>query len=569
MEQIFIQLAVILLFAFIISYIFSLFKQPILIGYIIAGILISPFIIKFGLETDVINTLSKFGIAFLLFMVGLHLNPKNLREIGLPSLVIGLAEIIFTFGVSFFIAHVLLDFSIINSVYIGIALSFSSTILIMKILSDKQDLESLYAKIAIGVLIVEDLVAAGVLMFISSTSNSSGSSDFALINLFIGFGVIIALLLSGRFILPLFTKRLARSRELLFLFSVCWCFIVAALFNYLGFSIEIGALVAGIALSMTPYSPEISSRISPLRDFFLIIFFLIFGFNADFSSIGEIIIPALIFSALVLILKPIVVMSTSALFGYTKRTNFLAGTCLAQISEFSLIVLFLGVSVGHIGNNILQIVILTMIITILISTYMVTYSQKFYEKMKWFVNIFERKKVNGKDSVLEKKYDAILFGYNRIGFSILNSLKQSNKKYLVVDFNPDTISTLSKFKIPCLYGDVDDLDFLNELPLEGIELAVSTVPDYETNLVLIDAIRKVNKNAIIISRAHLIDDALDLYKNGADYVLTPHFLGGEYVSKMITDIKNSKGYEEEREKHIKMLKDAAKRGEEHPRVEKS
>lgn len=570
MEQIFIQLAIILLFVFIISYIFSLFKQPILIGYIIAGILISPFIIKFGFETDVITTLSKFGIAFLLFMVGLHLNPKNLKEIGLPSLAIGLAEIIFTFGVSFFIAHVLLNFSVISSVYIGIALSFSSTILIMKILSDKQDLDSLYAKIAIGVLIVEDLVAAGVLMFISSTSNSGVSSGFSLIDLFIGFGIIIALLLSGRFLLPLFTKGIAKSRELLFLFSVCWCFVVAALFNYLGFSIEIGALVAGVALSMTPYSPEISSRISPLRDFFLVMFFLIFGFNADFSSLDKILLPALIFSALVLILKPVVVMTTSALFGYTKRTNFMAGTCLAQISEFSLIVLFLGVSLGQIENNILQIVILTMVITILISTYMVSYSQKFYEKMKWFANLFERKKVNGKDSGIEGKYDAILFGYNRIGFSILNSLKQSNKKYLVVDFNPDTIVTLNKFKIPSMYGDVDDVDFLNELPLDKVKLAISTVPDYESNCVLIDSMRKINKDAVIIVRAHLIDDALGLYKKGADYVLTPHFLGGEYVSKMISELKlDSKGYEEERERHIKMLKEAAKKGEDHPNVNKN
>ena len=210
-----------------------------------------------------------------------------------------------------------------------------------------------------------------------------------------------------------------------------------------------------------------------------------------------------------------------------------------------------------------------MIITIFVSTYMVIYSQKFYEKMKWFVDIFERKKINNKDKALEKEYDAILFGYNRIGFSILNSLKNSKKRYLVVDFNPDTISTLNKFKIPCIYGDVDDIDFLNDLPLDKIDLAVSTVPDYETNIVLIDSIKKVNKNAVIIVRAHLIDDALELYKKGADYVLTPHFLGGEYVSNMISELKtDSKGYEKEREKHIKMLKDAARKGEDHPHVDR-
>jgi Kef-type K+ transport system membrane component KefB/Trk K+ transport system NAD-binding subunit len=570
LEQLFLQLAVILLMAFIVSYIANLFKQPILIGYIIAGILISPFIIRFGVSTGAINDLSKFGIAFLLFIVGLHLNPKNLKEIGLSSFVMGLLQVVITFGLSFLVAFELLGFGAIASVYIGIALAFSSTILVMKLISDKQDLESLYARISIGILIVQDIIAAGVLMVISSTSSQAGSSDFAFINLLMGFGIIVILFLFGYFLLPLFTKRIAKSQELLFLFSICWCFVVASLFNFLGFSIEIGALVAGVVLSMTPYSAEISSRISPLRDFFLIIFFIILGFNADLSNMGSILFNSIILSLVVLIIKPIILMALSAFFGYTKRTNFLVGTSLAQISEFSLIIMFLGVSLGQITGEVLHTIILTMIFTILISTYMVIYSQKFYELLRGFAGLFEKKKIKSsrnKENIMGKTYHAMLFGYNRIGFSILNSLKQSNKKYLVVDFNPDTISRLSKLGVPALYGDVDDVDFLNELNLEKIELAVSTVPECETNTLLIDEIKRVNKDAIIIVRAHTIGEALELYKKGADYVLTPHFLGGEYVSKMITDLKiDSRGYEKEREKHIKMLKEAEKRGEDHPSV---
>jgi Kef-type K+ transport system membrane component KefB/Trk K+ transport system NAD-binding subunit len=568
-EQIFIQLAIILFVAFLVSYIVNFFKQPILVGYIIAGVLISPFIIKFGISTDVISTLSKFGIAFLLFMVGLHLNPKTVKEIGVSSLLIGLFQIILTFIISFLVAFYLLNFAVIASVYIGIALSFSSTILIMKLLSDKQDLDSLYAKISIGVLIVQDIVAAGVLMFISSTSNKNTLSNLVFANLLAGLGLIALLFVLGFFVLPYFTKRIAKSQELLFLFSVCWCFVIAAVFNYLGFSIEIGALIAGVVLSVTPYSAEISSRISPLRDFFLIIFFMILGFNAEFSNLKLILLNSVVLSLVVLIIKPIIVMALSAFFGYTKRTNFLVGANMAQISEFSLIVVLLGISVGQIGNEILHTIILTMILTILISTYMVNYSEKFYEKMKWFARIFEKKNIKRKENLLGKEYHAILFGYNRIGFSILNSLRQFNKKYLVVDFNPDTILSLSRLGIPSLYGDVDDVDLLNELPFDKIEIAVSTVPECETNSVLIDTIRRVNKKAIIIVRAHSIDDALELYRKGANYVLTPHFLGGEYVSKMIADLGNSaKGYEKEKEKHIQMLKDVQKRGEEHPRVER-
>jgi Kef-type K+ transport system membrane component KefB/Trk K+ transport system NAD-binding subunit len=570
MEIIFFQLAIILLIAFIISYIFNLLKQPILVGYIIAGVLISPFIMKLGMSTEVITMFSKFGIAFLLFMVGLHLNPKKFREIGLSSFIIGLLQVAITFGISFLIAFKLLDFGIVASLNIGVALSFSSTILVMKLFSDKKDLDSLYAKISIGILIVQDIIAAGILMFISSTSNPTLSPGFPFANVLIGIGIIVLFFLFGFFVLPLFTKRIAKSQELLFVFSLCWCFVISALFNLLGFSIEIGALLAGLVLSMTPYSAEMSSRISPLRDFFLILFFIILGFNSDFSHIGSVLFNSVILSFIVLIIKPVIVMILSALFGYTKRTNFLVGTSLAQVSEFSLIVIFLGISLGHIGGEVLHTIILTMIITILLSTYMIIYSQKFYEKMRGFASIFEKKNISNKKEISKKEYYAMLFGYNRIGFSILNSLKNSHKKYLVVDFNPETISSLNKLGIPSLYGDVDDIDFLNELNLSKIKLAISTVPDYETNSILIKTIRKINKDVIIIVRAHLIDDALELYKDGADYVLTPHFLGGEYVSNMITDLKDdAKKYAEEKEKHIKMLKEAARKGEDHPAVYKN
>ncbi|NCN51977.1 cation:proton antiporter, partial [archaeon] len=261
---------------------------------------------------------------------------------------------------------------------------------------------------------------------------------------------------------------------------------------------------------------------------------------------------------------------TMKFFGYTKRTNFLVGTTLAQISEFSLILLGIGIVAGHITSEVMNTLILTMIITILISSYMIIYSSKFYTFMSPVLGIFERKKIK-KEIKLEKKYDTILFGYNRIGFSILNALKKMKKKYLVVDFNPDTIVNLKKFGVPALYGDVYDLELLEDLPLEKIDLAISTIPEVETNELLIEVIRNKNKKAIIILRAHTIEDALRLYEAGANYVLTPHFLGGEYVAKMIKHAKfgRDEDYSEERKHHINMLKGILEKGDEHPRVEKN
>jgi Kef-type K+ transport system membrane component KefB len=441
---------------------------------------------------------------------------------------------ILTFLLGFLVSFAL-GFSILSGIYIGIALAFSSTIIVMKLFSDKKQLDSLHGKISAGILMIQDLTALIILMIISSTSNSSGLGTSGIWNLLIGFLVIVLISIVGFFLIPKITNNLAKNLEILFLFSIVWCFAIIAIFTYFGFSIEIGALIAGIILSVSPYSIEISSKIRPLRDFFLIIFFIILGLSVEVSQIPPIIFYVIIFTIIASVLKPLILMALMASFGYTKRTNFLVGTSLGQVSEFSLILVALGVSLGHISPRIAVII--------------------------------EKEKIK-KERKIEKKYDAILFGYNRIGFGILNSLKKIHRNYLVVDFNPDTISNLKKIRIPCLYGDVYDPDLLEELPLESVKLAVSTIPDFETNYVLIEEIRKINQNAVIIVRAHQIQEALDLYKKGADYVLTPHFLGGEYVSNMIKEEKTDKNaYTTEREKHIKMLKDYASQGHEHPRSE--
>ncbi|GBE19654.1 glutathione-regulated potassium-efflux system protein KefC [archaeon BMS3Abin17] len=573
METVFIQLAIILFIAFVASFVVRSFKQPVIIGYIIAGMIIAS-ILSLGYldiadSQEIITLFSHFGIAFLLFIVGLHMNPRVIKEIGTSSLLIGLAQMGLTFVLTFLISLYILGFSVIVSSYVGIALMFSSTIIVMKLLSDKRQLDSLYGKISIGILIIQDLVAIGVLMFISTMSHGASLGSFALRGLLGGLGLILILFFIGYFVIHRAMIVIARSQELLFLFSICWCFVIAALFSFLGFSIEIGALVAGIVLSISPYSTEISSKIRPLRDFFLIIFFIILGLNIQILNISSIFLNAIILSLIALILKPIILMGLMAMFGYTKRSNFLVGTTLAQISEFSLIVLALGFTMGHLTGEVVSTLALTLVLTIILSTYMIIFSRSFYDKVSGFISFFEKKNIK-KGRRIKKQYDAILFGYNRIGFSILNSLKKIKKNYLVVDYNPDTIVNLNKFKIPCIYGDLDDLELLRTLPLDKIQLAVSTIPDFDVNFLLIETIRVVNKDAIIIVRAHQIKDALNLYKKGASYVLTPHFLGGEYVAKMIREEKTSlKGYQEEKQKHMKMLFNILKKGQEHPQVEKN
>ena len=499
MNIIFIQLAVILLVAFLVSYFIRALKQPIIIGYILAGILLSPFLIKIGTSTEIISSFSQFGVAFLLFIVGLHLNPKVIKEIGVTSVIVGLVQIIFTFAVAFIISWKAFGLDLITSSYIGIAIAFSSTIIVMKLLSDKSQIDSLYGKISVGIFIVQDLVAIAVLMFISSIGKNHEIISIGFKGVLIGIGLIVILFLIGYFVLQRITRFVARSQELLFLFSICWCFLIAAIFGYVGFSIEIGALIAGVILSVSPYATEISSKIKPLRDFFLIIFFIILGLQIQITHIGKIIIVAVVFSLIALLIKPLIIMLFMKVFGYAKRINFLVGVTLGQISEFSVIVLGLGVSLNHVLPEIASIIILTLVITLLFSTYAIMYSDSVYLKLSKFLNFFESKKMKQKKDKekVQNRYDAILFGYNRIGFSILSSLKKIKKDYLVVDFNPDVIKDLKKFHVPSLYGDVFDLELLEDLPLADLKIAISTIPEVESNKLLLETIRSVNPKAII------------------------------------------------------------------------
>ena len=261
METVFIQLAIILLVAFIVSYIARAFKQPAIVGYIIAGMIISPFVFKFGASLEITNFFSKLGVAFLLFIVGLHMNPKIIKEVGVFSLVIGLVQMIVTFLIGLALSFYVLHFNLITSSYIGIALAFSSTIIVLKLLSDRRQLESLYGKISIGILLTQDLVAIIILMFISSESSGISLGSFALKGLLGGGALIVVLFLLGFTILPVLVKNIARNQELLFLFSIMWAFVIAGLFNFIGFSLEIGALLAGVVLSISPYSIEISSKV--------------------------------------------------------------------------------------------------------------------------------------------------------------------------------------------------------------------------------------------------------------------------------------------------------------------
>ncbi|MFH1802416.1 MAG: cation:proton antiporter [archaeon] len=533
-DSVFIELSLVLVIALVTSGVMRILKQPLIIGYILTGILVSPYAFNIISSVESLQTFAQMGVAVLLFTVGLSLNPKVIKEVGKVSLVTGLGQLIFTFTVGFMISSIL-GYSYIASAYIAIALAFSSTIVIMKLLSDRGDTNTLYGKISVGFLIVQDLVAILILMVVSSFESTSSFYALALQKVLIGVGLVGALFLVSYFIVKPATKKIAKSQELLLLFSVAWAFAIASLFEYFGFSIEVGALLAGVTLSVSPYRYEVGARMKPLRDFFILMFFILLGSQLQFSDIGSSAFPIVILSLFVLIGNPLIVMTLMGAMGYTKRNGFLSGLTVSQISEFSFILIALGVSVGHLNAEVLSMVTIVGLITMAGSSYAILNSKGIYIRISKYLGIFERKGRKVDEGKYHKGtgHEILLFGYNRIGYSLEKSFTKIRKKFLVIDNNPETILNLARAKVECRYGDAEDTELLDDLPLDKAKMVISTIPDMDTNLLLIKKVKSVNQKAIIIVVSHQIEDSLQLYEAGATYVITPHFFGGIHTAHLI------------------------------------
>ncbi|MFT5360140.1 MAG: Kef-type K+ transport system membrane component KefB [Candidatus Paceibacteria bacterium] len=559
----FVEISILLAIATLMGLFMKKLKQPLLIGHIITGIIVGPIVLSLITSTETLHLFSEMGIAILLFIVGLHLKPSVMKKFGKVSLITGFGQVAVTSVAGFFISR-WIGIEILPAIYVGIALAFSSTIIIMKLVADKGDMESLYGKISIGFLLVQDIIAILLLFFIPIVASGDLGFDAILILVVkssIAFGGIF--LFSKKF-LPAILNYVGKSQELLFLFTISWGLGVATLFKVFGFSIESGALIAGIALASLPVRDEISARLTPLRDFFIVAFFILLGAQMEISNIGSLIGPALALSSLVLIGNPLILMSIMGLLGYKKKTSLQTGFTVAQISEFSLILIALGLKFGHVDQYIVSLVTLVGLITIFGSTYLILYSDKIYNIIQKYLSIFEKKKAK-EDDVTEESYEVILFGVNRIGHTFLDKITYSNYSLMAIDYNPDVVKKLEERGVAARLGDASDINFLENLPLKSAKIVISTIPNIETNKLIFDRLYSVNENAVSIAVATKIQEALDLYGEGLDYVILPHFLGAQHAAEVVMNLKsNRSAYKEIQVKHRENLNLHIEAGHEHP-----
>jgi len=540
-ENAFVEIAAILGLATLIGIVGQKLRQPLIIMFLATGILAGPSCLGIIQSYDQIELLAHIGIALLLFIVGLKLDLQLIRTIGPVALATGLGQIFFTSIIGFFIA-VALKMSFLTAAYVSVALTFSSTIIIVKLLSDKKEIDSLHGQIAIGFLIVQDIAAilalVGLTTFGSSLAEEGSAYASTLITGAKGLGFLLIVALLMKYVIPYLTKRLAHSLELLTLFAIAWAVFLGAASDLLGFSKEVGAFLAGISLASTEYRDSIGARLTSLRDFLLLFFFIDLGARLDWSTVGSQMGASVIFSLFVLIGNPLIVLVIMGLMGYRRRTSFLAGLAVAQISEFSLIVAALGLSIGHITNETMGLITLVGVLTIFISTYMILYSGRLYHILSRPLKVFEMRNPYRESSICTLKetrsVDVILAGLGNYGSGLAEYLTRRGKTILGVDFDPSTLDKWRKKGLSVLYGDMADPDIHEHLPLNKARWVISTVRSKEINLALVQNLKKEAYTGRVALTAASEEEARDFENAGAHLIFRPFTDATEQAADALT-----------------------------------
>ncbi|MBN8493606.1 MAG: cation:proton antiporter [Burkholderiales bacterium] len=546
----FAEFALLLLASALVGAVFVRLRQPVLVAYIAVGIALGPALFGLVQAHDQIDLLAQIGVTVLLFVVGLKLDLHHVRHIGPVALATGLGQLAFTIVIGFALI-LALGKGWLEALYVAVALTFSSTIIIVKLLSDKRELDSLHGRIAVGFLIVQDLAVVIAMMVMSAMRGATDTAggDAALLQVLLSLAgrlaaAAVLLFVLMRWVLPAVVSAMARSQELLLVFAIAWGLALAALGEWAGFSKEAGAFLAGFSLASTPYREAMNARLGGIRDFLLLFFFIDLGAQLDFSTLGAEVGPALVLSLFVLIGNPLIVMAIMGYMGYRKRTGFLAGLTVAQISEFSIVFVAMGITLGHVGVQALGLTTLVGLVTITVSTYMILYSQPLYERLAPWLGRFERKRPFRELAVERQPRDAqtaqvVVFGLGRYGSRLLQQLRQAGVQAIGVDFDPEAVRALRRHKLPVRFGDGEDPGFLESLPLQHVRWVVTTLPSWESNRALLHALREVAFRGRVAGAARDAAHAHELKRAGVALVLNPFEDAADHaahhLARLLTD----------------------------------
>ncbi len=519
----------------------TLLRQPIVVAFIFVGVFVGPAGINLvPADSEFVDLFGRVGIALLLFVVGLKLDPALIRTAGFVAVISGLGQVIITTIIGLLITMAF-GVDLLSAFYISLALTFSSTVIIVKVLSDRREIDSLHGRIALGILIVQDIVVIVALTLLSGLQGAEGAGttlEQLGLSLLRGAALVAAMIIVARFVFPLLEPRMITTPEVLVLGGIAWAVLMAAGATWAGFSAEMGAFVAGVVLATKRPRQLVAARLTTVRDFLLLFFFVSLGVHLHLSDLQDQLLAAIGLSLFVLVGNPLIVMGIAIAMGFRARTGLVAGMALAQISEFSFILMALGLDLGHVDESTLALVTLVGLITFAASTYMITYANQIYRFLQPVMNKIERPVAHREDEILDEAdqpVEVLVFGTGRLGTVILSRLREIGVEAMGVDFDPVAVRRLQDLGFHMRFADVEAPEFLQGLPLSSARIAVSTIraPDIEVGL--LEALREHDFSRPVLLTSQSAATAHRLEDLGATLVLLPFEAAGERASEMIEE----------------------------------
>ena len=508
-------------------------KLPIIIGYILSGVAIGPYGLKLVQDVKDVETLATIGVVLLMFTIGMEFSFKVLRDIGKVAVFGGIAQIIATAAMGFGVGR-LLDWSLTESVLFGFFIAMSSTIIVLKTLMERGELGTPHGRVMLGILLVQDLSVVPIIVILPSLGEGAGA-------VFTGewgwtilraLSFLAAILVLGFWFLPWFMRRVAegRARELFLLTVVCLCFGAAFGAYYVGLSIALGAFLAGLMVSESPYAHQSRAEITPLRDLFAALFFVSLGMLADPSFTVNNITEIAIIVTIIVAGKFVIVSAVTWLFGYSGKTTLFASSGLFQIGEFSFIIAALALETGVISNYLYSLTLAAAGITILLTPFSMGLTSVLYHNLvqnKRFSWLFSaRVDIGSPDKGKKLSNHVVICGYGRTAENLVRVLERRNFPYLVIDIDPRVIEKARRNNIPCIYGDTSNLHILEQAGLDRARVLVVTIPDPLASELAVENARRINRRLDIVARVHRDEDVEVLREKGVTEMVRPELEAG-------------------------------------------
>lgn len=539
------DIGLIIVISAILAYVAKFLRQPILVAYVIAGIIVGPMGMGIITNTDEIALLSELGIVFLLFSVGLEIDFRKLRHVGFASMAGGAIQIALMFCLGFVVAGIF-GLGSMLAIYIGLLLAFSSTMIVAKILADKDELNTMHGRIMLGILLLQDVIAIIMLPLMANMAAVT-SLDFTMSITLRGLGLFALAIVLNKFFFPRILDYAAERHEVLFVTAVANCFFFIGASYFLGFSIAIGGFIAGISMANFPYNIEIAGEVHALRDFFSILFFSTLGMQLNFMVIQHSLPLFITLMLLLVLLKPALLSMIYLLLGYGGRTSGYVGLGLGQSSEFIFILAAEMLIIGSITREFYSLLISVVVLSIVITPYVMNARSGFYNMFSSFRLLRGHSLLHPKSiHVIENQPKdqmmghVIVFGAHRMGGKIVKYLASVKEKFVVIERDPEIVKELGRQNVYIKYGDAENEEILEKVGLAKAKLVILTIPYADTSSFVIRRARRLNPSVRIIARAQSEQDAESLYLAGADAVIIPEIVSAEKIVKKIDHFRKEK-----------------------------